>query len=141
MFDRFIMSETPTTEKPFITELPDVEEYLPAETEYLDERITADVETSNRHRISEFDSQTVGSFGREVQAAYLHTSVQEAMHIKESSAAMMRLKPLDRKLQVFFSSIACQSSTIWGSYCGSIAFTIGYTSPPPPHCHPTGPPF
>ena len=125
MLGRFIMSETPTAEKHFGTELPDVDEYLPTEIDSLDQRVIADLKSSDRHRVSAFDSRTVGSFGREVQAAYLYTSVQEAMYIEESSSAMTQLKLLDSKLQNFFSSITCQSSTIWGSYCGSIAFTIG----------------
>ena len=129
MFSRFIMSETPTAKKSFATELPDVDEYLPAEIISLDQRVMADVESSDRDRVSAFDSRTTGSFGREVQAAYLHTSVQEAMCIEESSAAMTRLRFLDSKLRDFFGSITCQSSTTWGSYCGSIAFTIGYTLP------------
>ena len=127
MFRRFIMSETTTAKRPFVTELPDVDVYLPADIDSLGKRVIADLESSDRHRVSAFDSRTVGSFGREVQAAYLYTSVQEAMHIEESSSAMTQLKLLDRRLQSFFSSITCQSSTIWGSYCGSIAFTIGYT--------------
>lgn len=127
MLLRFIMSETPTAKKPFVTELPDVDEYLPADIDSLDQRVKADVESSDRHRVSAFDSRTVGSFGREVQAAYLYTSVQEAVYLEESSAAMTRLKLLDSKLQDFFGCITCQSCTIWGSYCGSIAFTIGYT--------------
>ena len=123
------MSETPTAKKPFATELPDVDEYLPAEIASLDQRVMADVESSDRDRVSAFDSQIVGSFGREVQAAYLYTSVQEAMCIEEPSAAMTRLRFLDSKLRDFFGSITSQSSTTWGSYCGSIAFTIGYTPP------------
>ena len=127
IFNRFIMSETPTSERPFITELPGVDDYLPTEIEHLDRRLIAEAESSVHHRVSEFDTQTVGSFRREVQAAYLYISVQEAMYIEESPAAMTRLKTLDSKLQAFFGSITCQSRTTWGLYCGSIAFTIGYT--------------
>lgn len=129
MFSRFIMSETPTAKKSFATDFPDVDEYLPAEIVSLDQRVMADGESSDRDRVSAFDSRIIGSFGREVQAAYLYTSVQEAMCIEESSAAMTRLRFLDSKLRDFFGSITCQSSTRWGSYCGSIAFTIGYTPP------------
>lgn len=121
------MSEIPAAKKTFVTELPDVGEYLPTEIGLLDQRVTAEAEPVNRDRVSAFDSQSVGSFGREVQAAYLYTSVQDAMDIVEPSAAMARLKLLDSKLQAFFGMITCHSSTGWGLYCGSIAFTIGYT--------------
>ena len=122
---RFIMSETPTAKIPFVAEFPDVDEYLPADFDLLDQRLRTDVGSSHRHQVSEFDSQGIGSFGREVQAAYLYTSVQKAMCIKEPSAAMTQLKFLDSKLQRFFGNITCQSGTTWGMYCGSIAFTIG----------------
>ena len=123
---RFILSETPTANKPFVTEFPDPDEYLPAEIHILDQKSRTDVDSLQRCQVSALDTHNVGSFGREVQAAYLYTSVQEAMHITEPCAAMAQMSLLDSKLQDFFSKLTCQSGVIWGPYCGSIAFTIGY---------------
>lgn len=124
------MSESPTANKPCVTDFPDINEYLPSDIDLLDQNLRTDAESPHRYQVLEFDSQGVGRFGREVQAAYLYVSVQEAMYIKDPSAAMTQLKHLDSKLQGFFGDITYQSGTIWGQYCGSIAFTIGYAHPP-----------
>ena len=123
---RFIMSEKSIANQPCAVQFPDGDEYLPADSDLLDQRIRSDVGSSRRHQVSEFDSQDVGSFGREVQAAYLYSSVREAMYIKETSVAITQLKLLDSKLQRFFGNITCQSGTTWGLYCGSISFIIAY---------------
>ncbi len=117
---RFIMSETSMANKRFITELPDMNEHLPVDFDLLDQRPLP----SHRPRVSDFRSQGAGSFGREVQAAYLHTSVQETIS-KKPSAAIELLKALDHSLQRFFRDIICQAGTTWGTFCGSISFTIG----------------
>ena len=130
MVCRFIMAEKSIANKPFVVELPDADEYLPVDFYHLDQGPRTDLDSSHYQRVSAFDSQGVGSFGREVQAAYLYTGVQEAMFISEPSVAMTQLKLLDSKLQRFFSDIMCQSGTTWGLYCGSLAFTIGYARTP-----------
>ena len=125
---RFIMSEKSNANQPCVVQFPDGHEYLPADPDLLDQRSRTDIGSSHRHQVSAFDSQDVGSFGREVQAAYLYSSVREAMYIKETSVAITQLKLLDSKLQRFFGNITCQSGTTWGLYCGSISFTIAYVS-------------
>ncbi len=117
---RFIMSETPIANKRFVAELPDMNEHLPVDFDLLDQRPLP----SRRPRVSDFRSQGVGSSGREVQAAYLHTNVQETIS-KKPSAAIEQLKALDHNLQRFFRDIICQAGTTWGTFCGSISFTIG----------------
>lgn len=120
------MSERSIATQPCIVQFPDVNEYLPADSNLLDQRLRTDVGSSHRHHISAFDSQDVGSFGREVQAAYLYSSVREAMYIEEASVAITQLKLLDSKLQRFFGNLTCESGTTWGLYCGSISFIIAY---------------
>ena len=120
------MAEKSLANQPCVVQLPDGNEYLPADSNLLDQRLMTGVGSSHRHRVLAFDSQDVGSFGREVQAAYLYSSVREAMCIKETSVAITQMKLLDSKLQRFFGNLACQSGTTWGLYCGSISFTIAY---------------
>ena len=123
---RFIISEKSIADQPCVVQFPDGNEYLPADSDLLDQRLRTDVGSSHRHQVLAFDSYDVGSFGREVQAAYLYNSVREAMYIKETSVAITQLKLLDSKLQRFFGNITCQSGTTWGLYCGSISFIIAY---------------
>ena len=71
------------------------------------------------------------SFGREVQALYLHTNVQETMSIiKEPAAAISQANLIDSKLQRFFSDVMSQSGSALAPYCGSLVFTIGYACTP-----------
>lgn len=121
----FIMSETPTANKQFVTESSDLDEYMPAEVYILGPKIRTDVDSLHRRQVSALDTPNVGSFCREVHA-YLYTSVQEAMHITDPCAAIARMSLLDSKLQGIFGKLTCQSGVIRGSYCASIAFTIRY---------------
>ena len=123
---RFILSEKSIASQPFGSEFPDVGEYLPVDSDRLDERPSTDAGASHRHQISALASQDIGNFGREVQAAYLYSCVQEAIYIKENLSDITQLKVLDSKLQSFFADITCQSGTTWGLYCGSISFVIAY---------------
>ena len=123
---RYIISGTPTLTKPFMTDFPNVNEYLPVDIDLLEHTLRTNANTSYRHPVSELDGLAVSNFGREVQAAYLCNNVQEALGTSSPSVTMTGLKLLDSQLQEFFGSILCQSSVTWGLYCGSIAFSIGY---------------
>ena len=114
------MAESPTN-NPFVAELPSLDTYLPEIMKLLDER---GLESRHHHQVSAFDSQGIGHFGREVQAAYLHASVQDALSMKDPLACMTQLRILDSKLQRFLSDVTCQSGTTWGLHCGSISFAI-----------------
>ena len=105
------MSENCIANQPCVVQFPDGNEHLPVDSNLLDQRLRTDVSSSHRHHISAFDSQDVGSFGREVQAAYLYSSVREAMSTEEPSVAITQLKLLDSKLQKFLGNLTCQSGT------------------------------
>ena len=113
------MAESPTN-SPFVAELPSLDTHLPEIMNLLDER---GLESRHHHQVS----AGIGHFGREVQAAYLHASVQGALSMKDSLACMTQLRILDSKLQRFLGDVTCQSGTTWGLYCGSISFAIEYS--------------
>lgn len=118
------MAESPTTNNPFIAEISSLDKYLPEIMVILDQR---DLEPHHHHQVLAFDSQGIGHFGREVQAAFLHASVQDALSMKDPLACMTQLRILDSKLQRFLGDVTCQSGTTWGLYCGSISFAIEYS--------------
>lgn len=124
IFYRFIMSETTSTDKSLATQLPDIDECLPLDIDLAQQSSKTEVDSIWHQPVYAFNSETVGSFGREVQAAYLYAWVLEVMKIEDPVAQRVELSQLDSNLQSFFTKITSQSGTTWGLYCGSIAFTV-----------------
>ena len=111
---------------PFSISFPDTDMELPLELDLLEQKAHAGISHSSIFQImTDLASNSVCSFGREAQAAYLYNAVLEATRIEDPSRKCYELSQLDRALQEFFSRIMTQSDSTWGLYCGSIAFTIG----------------
>ena len=123
MTARFIMSETTPVDKPLATTFPGLDEELPLEIDLLEQNSRIDGQAPNL--ISAISSESIGSFGREAQAAHLYAMVLETIHHKDPLVAHWELSQTDKKLQEFFGKVICHCGTTWGLYCGSIAFTIG----------------
>jgi hypothetical protein len=121
---RFIMSETTLADRPFAVHFPNVDSDLPLNINVLEQTSRADANLAHQP-VSAFDSVTVDSFGREVQATYLYTKTLEILHCKNPISAQSELSQMDKDLQKFFRNIIFQCGTTWGLYCGSIAFVIG----------------
>ncbi|MCJ1479647.1 hypothetical protein MMC13_008333 [Lambiella insularis] len=120
--ERFIASET---DKPLATQLPSIDRDLPSDIDLADRSSVTKAETIEHQPVYAFDSETVGSFGREVQATYLYAKVLEAMEIEDPVAKQVEQLHMDSSLQAFFTSIISQCGSTWGLYCGSIALSIG----------------
>ena len=124
-YSRFIASETSFCNMPFSINFPGPDMELPLELDLLEQGAHNGSSHSIFQIMTDLASNSVCSFGREAQAAYLYNAVLEAMRIEDPSRKCYELSQLDRALQEFFSRIMTQSDSTWGLYCGSIAFTIG----------------
>ena len=122
---RYIINETVPANKPLATDMPNLEKDLPFEMDLSERSCSTQNDLLSRQSVSAFGSDTIGCFGREVQAAYLYKRVLEIIQIRDTTAALLEFPRMDVTLREFFQSIMCLCRSTWGLYCGAITFTIG----------------
>ena len=119
------MCETSSGVRPFATDFPGVDEDLPSQIDTLEQNTGTGLIPRIHQPVSAFGSESVGTSGREAQAAYLYMKVLEMTETQSLMATQEGLVQFDNTLQKFLSSVLCQPGATWGLYCGSIGFTMG----------------
>lgn len=125
LFLRGIGCEPQINGRPLATRFIQEDEYLPLESEDLDHKING-AEPIFRYFVSATSLPSVGTFGREAQAAYLLDRVLVAVDVGDEvdGAKWEELYALDNMLQPFLSTLMEQVGGRWGFYCGATAKTI-----------------
>ena len=123
--DRIIGSELQMRGRPLTTRYTRDDDYLPLESNDLDETTADILEPTFRYFISATSLPGVGTFGREAQAAYLLDKVLQRVEVEVlDETTWWELYHLDRELQALLSTIMEQVSGRWGIYCGATSMTI-----------------
>jgi hypothetical protein len=111
--------------RPLATRYIRDDDYLPLESDDLDESTADILDPTFRYFVSATSLPGVGSFGRQAQATYLLDKVLQRVDVEAlDETTWWELYHLDRELQALLSIIMEQASGKWGVYCGATSMTI-----------------
>jgi hypothetical protein len=113
--------------RPFATDSPNKNSYLPSESENLDLHDRGDSKGPIKQFVSATSLCGVGTFGREAQATFLLGHVLEVVKaVRFDDATQIEVLRIDGELQVFLSTVMEQCAGTWGKYCGALSMCITY---------------
>jgi hypothetical protein len=108
--------------RPLATRNISDDDYLPLESDDLDELTVYSVQPAFRYFVSATSLPGVGPFGREAQAVYILDKVRMVLEVGLVNEHTLR--PLGLEAQNLLSIVMEQVSGKWGIYCGATQFLI-----------------
>ena len=119
---RLISCDQASSDRPLATRLVRDDDYLPLESDDLDNGDKDSLDPTFRYLVSATSLPGVGEFGREAQAAYLFDKMR--MIVQASDTTRYKLYHMGREFQGLLGMVMEQAAGRCGSYCGASQIII-----------------